>query len=295
MLEQRRAPELRLVAANDGTALACWDFGGEGPPLLIAHGTSLHGRCWGPVAARLPVGSRTLAIDLRGHGRSGLSPDGAYPWDRFAQDILSVVDQLGLSGTGLSGAGHSCGAASLLLAEAARPGTFDRLWLWEPIMTLPGSDLRRGRSEELAERARRRRSHWPSMADAREYLENRGMFAEVKDEAFEAFLSGAFCQGVDGGLELACPPEVEALVYEAAPGHNAWGQLPHISSPVRLLGGESSAAVPPGDIAAIAGRLTCCDRDVWPGYGHFGPFQDPEAVAADIADWTGKSAPQPTS
>ena len=255
----------------------------------MAHGTSLHGRCWAPIAGHLGPGLRALALDMRGHGRSGPSPDGAYPWERFALDLLATVDTLGLAEAGGSpvGAGHSAGATAFLLAEAMRPGTFGRLWLWEPVLRAPGSDLRSGRSAELAARARKRKAHFASPAQARHYLQGRGMFAEMGGEALDAFLQGAFVPDGGGGLELACAPETEAKVYEAAPQLRLWDTLGSVACPVRLLGGAESPAVPPRELALLAERLPRATTSLWPGLGHFGPFGDPAAAGADLSQWAG--------
>lgn len=264
--------------------LACWDFGGDGRPALLAHGTSLHGRCWAPVASELPAGLRALALDLRGHGCSEPSPDGHYDWARLASDVLAVLDQLGASD--VVGVGHSAGATSLLLAEASRPGTFARIWAWEPIMSVPGSDLRSGRSAELAGRARKRRAQWACAQEARQYLEGRGMFAEFSPDALSSFVQGGLRPSPNGnGVTLACDPEVEARVYEEAPAQRAWDALPRLSCPVRVLGGELSPAVPPEHVQAMTARTPGAGAVIWPGCGHFGPFCAPGPVAADIAGW----------
>ena len=189
------APDMELfyAKAEDGTRLACWDFGGNGRPVVMLHGAGLHGRCWAPVAKALGDGFRPLALDMRGHGASGRSPDGSYVWDRFASDTLTVIDQLGLSdATGLIGAGHSAGATALLLAEAGRPNSFSCLWGWEPIMAIPGSELTGRNSAALASRARRRRADFATIEEAHEYFDGRGPFAGFAPESLEAFLDGAF-------------------------------------------------------------------------------------------------------
>jgi pimeloyl-ACP methyl ester carboxylesterase len=271
------------VIAEDRTRLVGWDFGGPGAPVLMLHGTGLHGRCWAPVAERLGVGLRPLALDLRGHGASGRSPDGSYPWELFATDALAVLDQLGLSGaSGLIGVGHSAGATALLLAESARPGTFSRLWLWEPIMAIPGGDLTARNSAQFAASARRRRAHFDSIEDARAHFEGRGQFAQFSPASMEAFLQGAFVGGEQGGIELACDPDDEARMYEAALSHNAWGRLAEVRCLARLSGGARSTAVPPQDLAQVVSRLPAGEMNVMPALSHFGPFEAPEEIAADI-------------
>jgi pimeloyl-ACP methyl ester carboxylesterase len=253
----------------------------------MLHGVSLHGRCWAPVAGLLAGGHRPVALDMRGHGASGRSPDGGYGWELFAADVLEVVDGLGLAGRegAVAGVGHSAGATALLLAEADRPGTFARLWTWEPIVNVPGSSLRDQRSSAFAERARRRRWHFSSLGEARSHLEGRGLFAQFSPDAFDAFLSGGLVPAPDGGVELACRAEDEARAYAAAADLRSWERLGAVACPVRVLGGAASPAVPRPDLEAIADRLGAGGPEVVPALGHFGPFEDPAAIAADIAGW----------
>jgi pimeloyl-ACP methyl ester carboxylesterase len=297
------------VRARDGARLVCWDFGGLGTPVFLVHGTGLHGRCWGPVAGPLrAVGFRPLALDMRGHGASGRSPDGDYSWDLFALDVLETLAQLGLSegasgeGARLPGVvavGHSAGGAALLLAEESRPGTFSKIWAWEPIMSIPGSDERARRGAELARRARQRRAEFASIDEARAHFQGRQMFAEFSPECLEAFLDGGLVPDAEGGYRLACDPEVEARIYEGAAAHGAWDGLGGVYCPTRLLGGELSPAVPPDELATIAARLPAPGQEgkglgseraqaravVMPMLGHFGPFQSPGDIADDIANW----------
>ena len=106
----------------NGVGLAVHDWGGDGPPVLLAHPTGFHGRIWAPVAARLVGrGRHVWSFDFRGHGDSdapGLDDD-SYSWHGFADDVLAVTRHLGLAGRDdLLACGHSKGGAALLLGEA---------------------------------------------------------------------------------------------------------------------------------------------------------------------------------
>jgi pimeloyl-ACP methyl ester carboxylesterase len=106
--------ETRHVHGADGTDLLVHHLGGNGPPLLAVHATGFHGRCWWPLASALTPEFSVWAIDQRGHGGSGKDPEGTYDWERFAADLLAVVDSLG--GSGWRAVGHSLGGGVILLA-----------------------------------------------------------------------------------------------------------------------------------------------------------------------------------
>jgi pimeloyl-ACP methyl ester carboxylesterase len=80
----------------DGTQIS-FDESGEGPPLVLVHGSGLSRSIWrgfGYIAA-LREHYRVIAVDLRGHGRSGKphTPE-AYAMPLVVADILAVLDAL---------------------------------------------------------------------------------------------------------------------------------------------------------------------------------------------------------
>ena len=142
------------IPSTDGVELEVHDLGGDGPPLLLAHATGFHGRVWEPLAAHL-TGFHRWSIDMRAHGDSDAPEDRPLEWYGFADDVLSVIDALGLEKP--FGVGHSKGAASLLLAEQARPGTFSALYLYEPVVVPEDFVTDRNPDNPLSNGARRRR------------------------------------------------------------------------------------------------------------------------------------------
>src|SRR4051794_13729017 len=104
-------PELRFVPIDD-LRVAVWEWPGEGPPLLFAHATGFHGRCWDHIIQLCP-GRRALAIEFRGHGRSSV-PAPPIPWRKFSLDLLAVVHHLGLQDA--VAVGHSMGGHAIVSA-----------------------------------------------------------------------------------------------------------------------------------------------------------------------------------
>ncbi|BBY93327.1 peroxidase [Mycobacterium gallinarum] len=89
------------------------------PPVVFLHGGGQTRHSWKSSAADLGgQGWYGLTVDLRGHGDSDWSPDGRYGMDRFAGDVVSLVDFLG-SPPVLVGA--SLGGNASLAAIGGRP------------------------------------------------------------------------------------------------------------------------------------------------------------------------------
>ena len=78
----------------DGTSVS-FDSRGEGPPLLLIHGSALSRSIWrgfGYLAA-LQDRYRVTSIDLRGHGRSGKPHESsAYRMPLVLADVVAVLD-----------------------------------------------------------------------------------------------------------------------------------------------------------------------------------------------------------
>ncbi len=91
-----------LVTTKDGTQLYVKDWG-QGRPVVLIHGWPLSADSWETVALRLAEsGHRVVAYDRRGFGRSG-QPYGGYDYDTMADDLGSVISELGLKDAAIAG------------------------------------------------------------------------------------------------------------------------------------------------------------------------------------------------
>ncbi len=273
------------VEGSGGVEIATWDLGGEGPPLLLTHGTGFHAKTWLPVAPVLCRRFRVWAVDQRGQGASGHVPADDYrDWSPFADDLLAVVDALGLGGeaSGVFGAGHSLGAATLILAEQRRPGTFEALYCYEPIVLSP--ELRSGVTNEqftIAATARKRRPTFASLDAARANFAGKPPFVRFRPDALDAYVSHAFVPQPDGSVTLACAPEEEAAIYEGSLFSDSWERLPVTDLPVTVAGGADEDG--PGIyVPMIAERLKRGKAEHWPALDHFGPMEEPAAIGEAI-------------
>ncbi|HEX8123229.1 MAG TPA: alpha/beta hydrolase [Solirubrobacteraceae bacterium] len=92
---------------------------GEGLPLVLLHGWPQHWWMWRLVMPTLATRFRLIAPDLRGLGWSDAPEDGPYDKLTLAEDVLAVLDELGVGRFRLMG--HDWGGyVSLLIAATAR-------------------------------------------------------------------------------------------------------------------------------------------------------------------------------
>ncbi|HTZ07554.1 MAG TPA: alpha/beta hydrolase [Acidimicrobiales bacterium] len=267
--------------SGDGVGVAYYDLGGGGPPLLCVHPTGFCGPVLGPLAAHLRPSFHAIAVDERGHGGSDLPPRGDYDWEGFAADVLAVVDHLGLERP--YGFGHSSGAAALLLAEEERPGTFAALYCFEPVVYPGDEPLRPSMAgNPLVESALRRREEFPTRDEALANFATKAPFDRLHPDALAAYVDNGFAPRPGGGIGLRCRREHEAQVYAHAFSHDAFARLGAVRCPVTLACGGETDAFGPELLARFAERLHYPRTVVVPGVGHFGPLEDPAAVAASV-------------
>jgi pimeloyl-ACP methyl ester carboxylesterase len=271
---------VHLVESTDGVRVPVHDLGGSGPPLLLCHATGFHGLVWGPFASLLAQRFRVWSLDFRGHGDAGPPPALPVDWRGVGDDVLAVVDDLGLEHP--FGFGHSMGGAALVLAESDRPGTFRGLSLFEPIVfPVEGPPGGRG-NRDLAEGARRRRAVFTSRDEAFANFASKPPLNVFVADALRAYVDHGLADRPEGGVALKCRPEVEAAVYEGAPAHPGWARLAEVRCPATVLTGEHSDVG--GELSRLqAERLPGGRVQVVPGVGHFGPMEDPPLLARTVA------------
>jgi 2-(acetamidomethylene)succinate hydrolase len=93
---------------------------GTGRPLVLLHGVTANARVWDPVAQQLADSFRVIAVDQRGHGRTGPAADGDYSAAAFARDIAGLAAALAEP---VIVVGHSLGSRNALEIAARHPGT----------------------------------------------------------------------------------------------------------------------------------------------------------------------------
>jgi pimeloyl-ACP methyl ester carboxylesterase len=200
--------------------------------------------------------------------------------------VLAVAEVLAERSPGepLVGFGHSKGGAALLLAEQRAPGTFDALYLYEPVV-FPATPTFGGPGEHpLATGALRRRRTFTSKDEAFENYAAKPPFNALRADALRAYVQHGFADDPEGGVTLKCAPEHEAQVYRMGITHDAFAHLGEVACPVVVARGAFGDPGPVMVAEAIADALPQGRLHVFDDLGHFGPMEDPDRIADDLLD-----------
>jgi pimeloyl-ACP methyl ester carboxylesterase len=97
--------------ASSGKFPIRYKIKGSGFPLVFLHGYLESADIWTQFASAFPSGYKIIAIDLPGHGRSGI-PGGVASMDEMASAVVRVMDELGITKGFVLG--HSMGGYTAL-------------------------------------------------------------------------------------------------------------------------------------------------------------------------------------
>jgi pimeloyl-ACP methyl ester carboxylesterase len=220
------------------------------------------------------------ALDFRGHGDSTAPEGDRFHWDGFADDLLDVIDALDVGP--ISVFGHSLGGGVSLLAEHRRPGTLRSAFFYEPIVVPALEGMMPAGPSAMSEGARRRRPTFPSTAAALHRYASRSPLNELRADSLFAYVEYGFRELPDGSVQLKCLPEHEAATFSAE-GKPTLEVAAKVQTPTTIAIGTTEEGWTPATFGPdIVDALPNGRLEVHETLGHFGPLQDPVAVAESI-------------
>ncbi len=256
--------------------IAVHDLGGDGPEtLLICHATGFLGQVYQAFARELHDVARVVALDFRAHGDSSAPEDHAdLTWVGMANDVARTIAHI--DAESLHGFGHSMGGAALLEVERAQPGTFATAMVFEPVVpphTFPeGSPLQKAAAGRLRT--------FPSRGHALMRYAARAPLGLFRADVLHDYVQHGFSNDDADEITLKCAPENEAAIFGKA-GTIPLSSLTEIALDVVVAQSgdvEFAAELATNIVDTLPnGRLL-----KFPGLTHFGPLQDPVAVANEV-------------
>jgi 3-oxoadipate enol-lactonase len=237
--------------------------GGTGPPVVLVHGLGgTADEIWRHQVPDLVARHRVVRLDLRGSGRSEVTP-GPYTVELLADDVHALVQELGLGRVAL--VGHSMGGSIALSCAARHADAVSAVVGVGAPVSFPAATR-----DALAARAETVEAE--GMAAVAETVATNGVapgFRERLPDEFSRLLA------MLGGSD----PEGYAAQCRALVALDLTGGLASVTAPTLLVSGDRDGVSPPDATATAASLLPHAGYEIVDDCGHNLTFERPEALA----------------
>lgn len=208
-------------------------------------------------------------------------------WFQLVDEVIDFLEKV--VGEPVIAAGHSLGGAVSMIASVKKPELFRKLVLLDPVFlepkilalikiaTLAGQKHR----FPLSIGARKRRNGWKSREEAFEFFKEKKLFRGWSGAMLRSYVEHGMID-VPGGIELSCPPEVEAVLFESVPT-DMWKWIRKISVPALIARGEHSDVITDRSWRILHKACPQAEFFEFENAGHMFPMQMPEKTAELIA------------
>jgi pimeloyl-ACP methyl ester carboxylesterase len=255
------------IHSLDGTPIAVWVHG-TGPAIVMVHGSIADHTTFDPLVAVLGEQMTTYAMDRRGFGASGDTPD--YSVERDFDDVAAVVDAVAArTGGPVTLWGHSYGA-NCAMGGAARSDNVDRLVLYEPSLGIPYPNGSIARVEAALARGDHEAAIVAVLVD----------ILELTDEEIEAFRASPMWP-----TRLAAAPTIPRECHVEEDWVYRPGQFDTVTAPTLLLTGSDSVPVVTEATTLAAAAIAHAEVRVLEDHGHFAHRTDPALVTKIVVDF----------
>jgi 3-oxoadipate enol-lactonase len=232
----------------------------DAPVVLLGGSLGSSVRVWDPQVPALARRLRVVRFDHRGHGRSPVPP-GPYEIADLAQDVLALMDRLGVERAHYCGL--SIGAMVGMWLGANAPERVDRLVLMCTSAYMPPASM------------------WAQRAAA---VLAAGTPEAVADPIVDRWLTPAFAAAhPEERLRLrdmlvANPPDGYAACCGAIERMDLRADLPRIAAPTLVVSGAGDPATAPEHQALIAGSIPGARHELVAGAAHLASVEQPQIV-----------------
>lgn len=282
------------------------EFGDPVQPFaaLWLHATGFNAMTYQSILAPLGLRARVAALDMRGHGRTTLpaDPKKMHSWARYRDDVIEWLDRYAPGGLVLGG--HSMGGTVSLMVAGKRPDLVKGLVLIDPVILSPrqyfwmhafppiGWGIRAGNS--LARQARKRRSEFASVADARERYSGRGAFKSWRAPFLDDYLLDGLERTDHGPADsaeqtwsLLCAPRWEAVTF-GAQRNRPWSALAKVRRkkiPITILRAETGSVMTDKVVEKLVRKVPALILKRKRGSSHFLPMEAPYDVRDALSSY----------
>jgi pimeloyl-ACP methyl ester carboxylesterase len=244
---------------------------GEGPPVVLVHGTPMRSYLWRNLVPVLAEGRSVYAYDLLGYGESEKGEGQDVSIAAQARLLGELVGVWGLEEPAI--AGHDIGGGIVLRAHLLEGVRFSRIAVLDAVALTPWLSEPRSSTWHVREYA----GAYEAMPDHllgaffSAYLEETN--SNLSEEAFEAYL--APWRGEEGRRAFVR----QALQFEEWHTGEIEPRLGSIEAPVLVAWGEEDGWLDPSQAPRLQEEIPGSRLKLIPRAGHFVQEDTPEEVA----------------
>lgn len=268
-------PHSAFLTVN-GLRLHYLDWGNAGaPPVVCLHGYTSSADAFNALARQLQKRCHVLALDVRGHGESAWSPNGAYAYSDQVSDLEGFVTQLGVERFTLIGT--SMGGIIAMAYAGAYPERLARL-----VINDIGPDVEGG-SQRITQMVGARPAAFATLAEAMAYRRSVSPIVASRSEADQRELAlGLLRQQADGQWVWKMDPAyIQQRVQYGPPQRPAlWPVLQRLQCPTLVVWGTESDVLSEAQARRMIAVLPRGELVSVPGVGHAPTLVEPVVLAA---------------
>ena len=257
-----QTPYADRYATVNGLRLHYLDWGASAKPaLILLHGIARHAHTFDHLASNLARDYHVIALDMRGHGDSAWSPEGAYLVEDYVKDLEGLVAQLGLRKLTLLG--NSTGGRVVQVFAGLHPDLVERL-----IVEDVGPERPQDIADSFARRVQQEANGWASEDElvAQLVMQNR----RTPEPLLRTYAHFGLKPQANGRLVWKRDPNlVKGFVST-----ELWAQVSKITSPTLYVIGGGSRIVPAETQQRLKQTLRDCEIVTMPGLGHYPNEED---------------------
>jgi len=237
-----------------------YETAGTGPPLVLIHALPFDHNLWLYQVERFSSRFRTIAMDLRGWGRSA-KPRTTFSLRDMGDDVFGVLADEGVTG-GAVVLGCSIGSKLALMLACDHPEIF------RAAILVGGNS---GPQPQFDHRIAGYRTHHSDGTLKNYHLGHlrHGVTRAWADTPIGRYLLAGFVER-GGSLD----PECIAQVFQALTVSDLTPKLPAYRTPTLIVNGEHDSALPGGK--RTAGLIAHAEHRILAGTGHCCFLEDPD-------------------
>jgi len=232
---------------------------GQGPALVLIHGLGSSGQVWEGLFPELSRTHRVIAPDLRGHGDSA-KPRGPYSIRLLADDVVLLMDHLGIAAAAVCGLSMGGAIAQVLAVE--RPERVEALVL-EDTWAYPTPDMTRALQARIADVRERGLAYYAESAIPRVFSAS---FQAANPRVLEEYRARI----------LQLDPEAFQSVIRALASFDLRGRLTVVRAPSLVVVGSEDRMTPLPHAEYISRQIPGARLEVIPGAGHIPHLEAPD-------------------